>query len=239
MSEACILIIEDDADISSPLSNFLITKGYETALCDSAEAAHQWLKKKRPDLILLDLMLPGESGLEFFQKVRTADSPPMIMVTALGDPIDNIVGLELGADDYVAKPFDLNVLLARIRAVIRRYNSTRTQPEIHTGEPVLAFGDFTFYPLRRNLRTPADIRKPLTAGETDLLMVFCQHVDKVLSREDLLELTRSHSDVTSTRSIDLLVSRLRRKLTSDANNVEFIQTFRNNGYMFKPEVRRI
>lgn len=156
-----------------------------------------------------------------------------------GNPIDNIVGLELGADDYVAKPFDLNVLLARIRAVIRRYNSTRTQPEIHTGEPVLAFGDFTFYPLRRYLRTPADIRKPLTAGETDLLMVFCQHVDKVLSREDLLELTRSHSDVTSTRSIDLLVSRLRRKLTSDANNVEFIQTFRNNGYMFKPEVRRI
>lgn len=239
MSEACILIIEDDVDISSPLSNFLITKGYKTALCDSAEAAYQWLKKKRPDLILLDLMLPGESGLEFFQKVRTADGPPMIMVTALGDPIDNIVGLELGADDYVAKPFDLNVLLARIRAVIRRYNCTRTQPETHTGEPVLAFGDFTFYPLRRYLRTPADIRKPLTGGETDLLMVFCQHVDKVLSREDLLELTRSRSDVTSTRSIDLLVSRLRRKLTSDANNVEFIQTFRNNGYMFKPEVRRI
>lgn len=237
MTDASILIIEDDPDISCSLASFLNSKGYTTTVCESAESALMWLKQNIPTLILLDLMLPGESGLAFFQRIRPTLNTPVIMVTALDDPIDNVVGLELGADDYVAKPFDLNVLLARIRVVLRRLTHAEPAKKVTAGELVLQFSEFTFYPLRRYVRGPDDVRKTLTAGETDLLLVLCQHVKRVLSREDLLELTRGSSSATSMRSIDLLISRLRRKLTTSDPDEEFIQTFRSNGYMFSPEVR--
>ena len=238
MTAATILIIEDDSDITCSLASFLLSKGYTPEICESAESAHLWLKKNTPALILLDLMLPGESGLSFFQWLRATNNTPVIMVTALGDPVDSVVGLELGADDYVAKPFDLNVLLARIRAVLRRFSHMEPATEAVTGEPVLRFSDFTFFPLRRYVRGPDNVRKTLTAGEADLLLVLCQHEKKVLSRENLIELTRGDASATSMRSIDLLISRLRRKLVSAVSDEELIQTFRSNGYMFRPDVRR-
>lgn len=238
MTDTHILIVEDDAEISRSLATFLQAKGYTATTSDSAEAGLLFLKTHAPDLILLDLMLPGESGLDFCRKIRSPDSPPIIMVTALDDPIDNVVGLELGADDYVIKPFDLNVLLARIRAVLRRTSAIETAQK-PVGEAVLQFSGFTFYPSRRFLRSPTGIRKPLTGVETDLLLVLCQHVKKVLSREDLIQLTRGSEAPLSMRSIDLLISRLRRKLVTDDTNEEFIRTFRNNGYMFRPDVRRV
>lgn len=196
-----------------------------------------FLKKNAVDLILLDIMLPGQSGLDFCQRICSPNSPPVIMVTALDDPIDNVVGLELGADDYVTKPFDIQVLLARIRAVLRRSNGTELPGQKNAGEPVLQFSGFVFYPFRRYVRGPDGIRKPLTGAETALLLALCQHVKQVLSREALLDLTHNTDALTSVRSIDLLISRLRKKLTTDGEPEEVIQTFRNTGYMFKPDVR--
>ncbi|RPD94330.1 DNA-binding response regulator [Candidatus Pantoea deserta] len=239
MTDNSILIIEDDQEISCSLAAFLRSKGYAPAICESAEFARLWLKKNTPALILLDLMLPGESGLDFFQRLRATDNTPVIMVTALDDPIDNVVGLELGADDYVVKPFDLNVLLARIRAVMRRFDNAAPAVKKNPGEPVLEFSEFTFYPLRRYVRGPDNVRRTLTASETDLLLVLCQHAKKVISREDLIELTRGDITSTSMRSIDLLISRLRRKLVSNIPDEEFIQTLRSNGYMFRPNVRSL
>ena len=239
MTDASILIIEDDPDISCSLATFLRAKGYTPAVCESAESAHIWLRQNSAALILLDLMLPAESGLSFFQRLRATQNIPVIMVTALGDPVDSVVGLELGADDYVAKPFDLNVLLARIRAVLRRFHHLPSPAESAAGELVLKFSGFTFYPLRRYIRGPDNVRKTLTAGEADLLLVLCQNEKKVLSREDLIELTRGDASATSMRSVDLLVSRLRRKLISADVDEECIQTFRSNGYMFRPTVRSL
>ncbi len=238
MTTNLILIVEDDADISHSVATFLHANGYTTVSMSSSEAANQWLKSHNPNLILLDLLLPGEGGLSFCHRIRSSVSSPIIMVTALADNIDSVVGLESGADDYIAKPFDLSVLLARIRAVLRRASTNEVQPVKTAGEPVLQFAGFTFYPFRRYLSSQDGIRKSLTGGETDLLLVFCQHVKQVLSREDLIELTRGSEDAASTRSVDLLISRLRRKLTIEDNSETLIRTFRNNGYMFRPEVRR-
>lgn len=238
MNDATLLLVEDDPDISTPMANYLINNGYRVVACESAESAQQWLKSHKADLILLDIMLPGESGLDLCRRLRGGYCPPIIMVTALDDPIDNVVGLELGADDYVAKPFDLSVLLARIRAVLRRVNGAEQAAVKTGGEHVIHFANCTFYPLRRYLHGPTGIRKSLTAGETDLLLVLCQNGKKVLSREDLIDLMRGENgSAASMRSVDLLISRLRRKLVFDDMKEELIQTFRNNGYLFRPEVR--
>ncbi len=239
MNETKILIIEDDIDINQSLASFLKTQGYHVETCPSAEVGHEWMKKNSTDLILLDLMLPGENGFEFFRKVRAEGGPAVIMLTALEDPADNILGLELGADDYVTKPFDLHVLLARIRSVLRRSTSHDvSQPKLTT-EMTFQFSAYTFYPLRRYLRGPGGLRKSLTANETNLLVVLCQNVNKLLSRENLLELTRADDCSPSTRTIDILISRLRKKLADDQVKDELIQTFRNGGYMFRPEVNTL
>jgi two-component system, OmpR family, response regulator len=236
VTDTRLLLVEDDPDISASLADFLRGKGLTVEVADSAEAAHTVLARSGGgfDLVLLDVMLPGEDGLSFCRRVRASGGPPIIMLTALSEPTDKVVGLELGADDYVTKPFDLRELLARIRAVLRRGQTQNTEP---ASELVMEFSGFTFYPYRRFLRSPKGLRVPLTGAETDLLLVFCQNARQVLSREALIGLTRGKDFPIAARSVDLLVSRLRRKLQGDDPLDDPIRTMRADGYAFQPEVK--
>ncbi|MDR3515230.1 MAG: response regulator transcription factor [Azospirillaceae bacterium] len=238
MTQAHILLVEDDPDISGPLAQFLDAKGFETTVAGSAEAAGDVLAGREIDLVLLDLMLPGEDGLTFCRRLRASGGPKIIMLTALSEPADRVIGLELGADDYVCKPFDLRELLARIRAVLRRPALVEEQPRPAGPDAVIRFAGFAFYPQRRYLRSPAGVRIPLTGAETDLLLVFCQRPHEVLSRDELINLTRGEGFAIATRSIDILVSRLRRKLSGDDPLLETIRTVRADGYAFQPQVVR-
>ncbi|MDQ0391649.1 response regulator [Labrys monachus] len=236
MTQTHILIVEDDAEISGPLAGFLSEKGFATSVAGSVEAADPILAANDIDLVLLDLMLPGETGLDLCRRLRSSDGPRIIMLTALGEPTDKVVGLELGADDYVCKPFDLRELLARIRAVLRRPPLAEEEPRPRGADTVLHFTGFSFYPQRRFLRSPAGLRVPLTGAEADLLLVLCQHPRKVLSREELIALTRGEGFAIAARSIDILVSRLRRKLAGNDPLADVIRTVRTDGYAFQPQV---
>lgn len=233
MTASHILIVEDDPDISAPLAAFLDGKGFATQVAESAEAADEVLRQGGIDLILLDVMLPGESGLDFCRRLHAQEGPRVIMLTALSEAMDKVIGLELGADDYVTKPFDLRELLARIRAVLRRTPTVERGPAL---TPALKFSGFTFQPYRRLLRSPAGLRIPLTGVETDLLLVLCQHPHRVLSRQELIDLTRGEGFPISARSIDLLVSRLRRKLAGNDPLGDIIRTVRTDGYAFQADV---
>jgi two-component system OmpR family response regulator len=236
MSRAHILLVEDDPEISGPLKQFLGTNGFATTVTMSAEEATDVLAGGEIDLVLLDLMLPGEDGLALCRRLRASSGPPIIMLTALSEPTDRVVGLELGADDYICKPFDLRELLARVRAVLRRPPMAEGQQRSSGSEAVFRFSGFRFYPQRRYLRSPAGLRIPLTGAEADLLLVFCQHSRAVLARDALINLTRGEGFAIATRSIDILVSRLRRKLAGDDLLAEVIRTVRTDGYAFQPQV---
>jgi two-component system, OmpR family, response regulator len=236
LTDTHVLIVEDDPDISAPLAEFLAGKGYATHVAGSVEAADDMLGVVDVDVVLLDVMLPGKDGLDLCRRLRAKGGPRIIMLTALDDPTDKVVGLELGADDYVSKPFDLRELLARIRAVLRRPGGADDGPRQPAAELVMKFSGFTFYPYRRFVRSPAGLRIPLTGAETDLLRVLCQHARQVLSREELIGLTRGQNFPIAERSIDLLVSRLRRKLAGDDPFEETIRTVRADGYAFQPDV---
>jgi two-component system OmpR family response regulator len=236
VNESQLLLVEDDPEISESLADYLRGKGFRVQVAGSAEAGHELLARGGFDLVLLDVMLPGEDGLSFCRRVRASGGPPIIMLTALSEPTDKVVGLELGADDYVSKPFDLRELLARIRVVLRRGQTNEAAARAPASEIVMTFSGFTFYPYRRFLRSPAGLRVPLTGAETDLLLVLCQHPRQVLSREELIRLTRGKNFPIATRSVDLLVSRLRRKLAGDDPLDDPIRTVRADGYAFQPEV---
>ena len=235
--QAHILIVEDDLDISGPLAAYLREKEFVVSVASNAETATEIIERGVIDLVLLDVMLPGESGLALCKRLRLGKGPRVILVTALSEPTDKVAGLELGADDYVTKPFDLRELLARIHAVLRRSSHTGSSQAVPSAEMALCFSGFSFYPYRRFLRSPAGLRIPLTGSETDLLLIFCQHPREVLSRQELINLTREENNSVSTRSIDLLVSRLRRKLAGDDPFDNPIRTVRADGYAFGAEVR--
>ncbi len=240
MAQSHILIDEDDREIAESLEAFLRSKGFSASWAGSAEAAGEVLKRESIDLILLDVMLPGEDGLAFCRRIRASGGPRTIMVTALSEPMDKVVGLELGADDYVTKPFDLRELVARIRAVLRRGQEPSTQSEAAAPEDeretVYRFAGFAFYPFRRFVRSPAGLRVPLTSAEADLLLIFCQRPREVLSREELIALTRGEGFAISARSVDLTISRLRRKLAGHDPLADPIRTVRADGYAFEPDV---
>ncbi|TDX62511.1 two-component system OmpR family response regulator [Methylosinus sp. sav-2] len=227
-----ILIVEDDLEIRDLLASFLQAKGFVAMACGSSEEAGPILAREEIDLVLLDVMLPGADGFEFCRSLRLSGGPRIIMLTALSEPVDKVVGLELGADDYVGKPFDLRELLARIRAVLRR----PPVGERFDAELVLRFSGYAFHPQRRFLRSPTGLRVPLTGAETDLLLVFCRNTRRILSREELINLSRGEGFAIAPRSVDLLVSRLRRKLSGDDPFTDVIHTVRADGYAFQPEV---
>jgi two-component system OmpR family response regulator len=231
---ARILIVEDDAETARLLGRFLRANDYDVVVAADGQSASVLMQTHHFDLLLLDIMLPGENGLELCRRYA-AQGTRIIMVTALSETSDRVKGLDYGADDYVSKPFDLDELAARIRAVLRRVPAASSVPPA-LADSVLTFAEWRFYATRRYLRSPDDVRVSLTGAETDLLLTFCQHPQQILSREQLIAWTRGDVAVSPDRAIDLLVSRLRRKLSFRGLPSDAIQTARTGGYMLRHPV---
>lgn len=230
-----ILIVDDDKEIRALLSRFLTKHECRvTTACDGREmkkALTDW----GIDLIILDVMLPGETGLSLCRWIRAKSKVPIIMLTAMGDETDRIVGLEIGADDYLPKPFNPRELLARIRAVLRRVADMPANGRtLESG--VRRFLGWTLDLTARRLESPDRALVDLTTGEFDLLVAFVQHPNRVLSRDQLLDLTHGRSAIPFDRSIDIQVSRLRRKIEINPKGPTIIKTVRGGGYMFTPTI---
>jgi two-component system OmpR family response regulator len=196
------------------------------------------LERHSIDLVILDVMLRGEDGFSLCQRLRAISRVPVIMLTAMTDHTDRTVGLELGADDYVTKPFDQRELLARVKAVLRRTAETLAAPAPNDIRPIMSFGDWRLDVARRELRSSDNTLVLLSGGEFDLLLAFVEHPQRVLTRDQLLDLARGRSHAAYDRSIDTLVSRLRHKLEADSKAPSVIRTVRNGGYVFEAKVTR-
>lgn len=232
-----ILLVEDDDGTRMLLARILRESGYRVSSCRSGIEMWRLLPEAGVDLILLDVMLPGGSGLDLCRALRARSTVPIIMVSARNDEADRVLGLELGADDYVAKPFGRPELLARIRAVLRRASSKPATDAARA--EVLAFSGWRLDLRRRDLADPEGASVDLSGAEFDLLLVFLEHPGRVLSRDQLLELSRSRLGSASDRSVDVLVSRLRRKLEPPEGERQVIKTVRGAGYMLASEVERL
>ena len=229
-----ILLVEDDAEIARGTARFLSQSGYRVSDALDARAMDRVLKDAKIDLMVLDLMLPGEDGLSICRRLRTQHAMPIIMLTAMGEEMDRVIGLEIGADDYINKPFSTRELLARIRAVMRR-GGEKAPRAAGRGER-LVFAGWTLSRMTRQLHNPDGVRVTLTGAEFDLLAALCERPRRVLTRDQLLDLTQGRAAGPFDRSIDTLVSRIRQKIEADPKDPVFIQTVRLGGYMFTPEV---
>src|SRR5580765_8265813 len=231
-----ILVVDDDQRLRDLLVRYLGGEGYEVKAVGDAAGMDKQLSRERYDLVVLDLMLPGEDGLTICRRLRAQNiAPAIVMLTAKGDEVDRILGLEMGADDYLAKPFNPRELLARINAVLRRQAAAQTVSAIN-GANALAFAGWRIDFRLRELRNPAGARVAMTSAEFDLLRAFCERPGRVLSRDSLLDLTQGRSAGSFERSIDVLVSRIRRKIEIDPQDAQLIKTVRSGGYMFTPTV---
>lgn len=231
MSAPHILVVDDHREIRDVVREILERSGYRATAAASGAEMRRLLRHEDIDLIVLDLMLPGDDGLALCRELRAnATHVPIIMLTAKGDEIDRVLGLEMGADDYIAKPFSGRELVARIKAVLRR---TRAAGDaLGSGPEVFRFGKWALDTARRELEFDNDVLVPLSTGEYDLLLAFVRHPQRVLSRDQLLEWGKGSASEASDRSIDLQVSRLRRKIGDDARSPEVIKTVRGGGYVF-------
>jgi two-component system phosphate regulon response regulator OmpR len=230
-----ILIVDDDARHRDLLIRYLGGEGYEVKAASDAAAMDKQLARERYDLVVLDLMLPGEDGLAICRRLRTQnDAPAIIMLTAKGDDVDRIVGLEMGADDYLAKPFNPRELLARINAVLRRRAPAGPPGAPAATAEVFRFGDYSLNLATRTL-TKGGKAVPLTTGEFSVLKVLVQHPRTPLSRDKLMELARGREYEVFDRSIDVQISRLRKIIETDASHPKHIQTVWGFGYVFVPE----
>jgi len=234
-----LLVVDDDREIRSLVAQFLTKHGFRvTGVKDGAEMMRT-LDGARVDLIVLDLMLPGEDGLSLCRRLRATPQTaqtPVIMLTAMGEETDRIVGLEMGADDYLAKPFSPRELLARIKAVLRRASAPPVAGAPAAAGTMLRFEGWSLDLTKRELRSPDGVLVQLSAGEYDLLVAFVEHPQRVLTRDQLLDLARGRSAVPFDRSIDVQVSRLRRKIEPDPAEPTLIKTVRGGGYLFTPTV---
>jgi len=230
-----ILVVEDDREISALVARYLRSNDCRVTVAGNGRDVDRVMNGSRIDLIVLDLMLPGEDGLSLCKRLRTHSQVPIIMLTAKGDEVDRILALEMGADDYLSKPFNPRELLARVRAVLRRSTITALNPATSSAH-VLSFLGWQIHRVLRELRNPAGARVTLTDAEFGLLQVFCERPGRVLSRDQLLDLTQGRSAGVFERSIDILVSRLRRKIESDPHYPSIIKTVRSGGYLFTPAV---
>ncbi len=235
--DAHVLLCDDDPELRRLLAGFLRDNGYRvTPIGDGREVARH-VADSAFDLLILDLMLPGLNGLEICRQLRATSPIPILMLTAKGSETDHIVGLEMGADDYVAKPFSPPELLARIRALIRRSRMIPTEPR-QSGRHLITFDDWQLDTLRRELKNPDGVIIDLSAGEYDLLLTFLEAPNRILDRDYLMEVTRKRTSAGFDRSIDVQVSRLRRKIEAPDASETLIKTVRGAGYMLTAEVAR-
>jgi two-component system OmpR family response regulator len=236
-----ILVVDDDREIRSLLSKFLSKNGLRVSVAADGREMRRVLEEARIDLIVLDVMLPGDSGLTLCGQLRATTTIPILMLTAVAEDTDRIIGLEMGADDYLPKPFNPRELLARIRAILRR---AEDRPPVVLGneteaEATLAFDGWTISPGRRQLLDPGGQPVDLTGGEFDLLLALVERPQRVLSRDRLLDLTKGRAASLFDRSVDVQIGRLRRKLEAAAPGAgTLIATVRGGGYMFTAAVTR-
>lgn len=231
-----ILIVDDDAEIRSLLSKYLFKNGLRATAVADGRGMWQALDAAQFDLIVLDLMLPGDDGLTLCRSLRAKSDIPVIMLTARGEETDRIVGLEMGADDYLAKPFSARELLARIKAILRR---ARSLPENLRPENArrLRFAEWVLDTVQRQLLSAAGVVTPLSGAEYRLLRIFLTHPNRVLNRDQLVDLTQGKEADPLDRSIDVQVSRLRHRLGDDPREPQLIKTVRGEGYVLAAEVK--
>lgn len=225
-----ILVVDDDAQIRRMLRRCLEDEGYRVSESSGGEGIETALRSGL-DLVTLDLNLGHEDGLAIARRIRQQSDVPIIMITGKGDMIDRIVGLELGADDYIAKPFHLREVLARIRSVLRRSAGNAPTP---ADAGAIRFDGFVLDPARRSLAAPDGQAIELTSGEFDLLLLFARHAHAVLSRDRIMDLLKGHDWAPNDRSIDNQVARLRKLIETDTRNPKLIKTVRGAGYTFTP-----
>ncbi len=230
-----ILIVDDDRQIRTMLARFLADHGMRVTQAGDGEQMFKTLETGRFDVIVLDVMMPGDDGFTLCRKLRNSNAIPLILLTARNSETDRIVGLELGADDYVTKPFNPRELLARIRAILRRIGVNPPAAQ-RLASAIYQFAGWTLDTSRRSLVSPQGALTDLTTGEFDLLVAFVEHPQRVLNRDQLLDLARGRVSLAFDRSIDVQVSRLRRKIESDPNAPALIKTVRNGGYFFTATV---
>jgi two-component system, OmpR family, response regulator len=235
MDAGRVLVVDDDPAITSMLAEYLSTHGYEVAHAASGAAMRAALERALPDVVLLDIGLPGEDGLTLARYLRERYDVGIIMVTGAGDVVDRVAGLEVGADDYIAKPFDPRELRARLKSVLRRLKERAQPAREKQAAPIPVAVGRCLLDLRSHCLTDRDGRDvPLTAMEFDLLRVFVAHPNQVLSRDRLLTLTRNRQWEAFDRSIDIRITRLRRKVEDDPDHPRAIRTIRGAGYIFVP-----
>ncbi len=232
-----VLIVDDDSQIRQLASRFLRQHGHRVTGARDAREMRAAIATGAIDVVVLDVMLPGTSGLELCREIRAGSSMPIIMLTALGSETDRIVGLEIGADDYVAKPFNPRELLARINALLRRARANLT-PTAPGGGSHLTFEGWTLDTRRRELTDPKGVVIDLSTGEYDLLQTFLEFPQRVLTRDQLMDAAKNRIATGFDRAIDIQVSRLRKKLDTSEDSQAMIKTIRGSGYMFVTAVER-
>lgn len=233
-ADAHVLVVDDDAQIRQLAAKLLRDHGYRASMARDGREMWQALEAGSIDLVILDVMLPGGNGLDLCRELRRTSALPVIMLTALGSDTDRIVGLEIGADDYLAKPFNPRELLARINAVLRR--SRAAGGAAVASRHLLCFEGWTLDTRRRELTDPAGVIVDLSTGEYDLLLTFLEQPQRVLSRDQLMDAAKHRIATGFDRAIDIQVSRLRKKLDSAEDGQAMIKTIRGSGYLFVPAV---
>jgi two-component system phosphate regulon response regulator OmpR len=229
-----VIIVEDDVDIRVMIADYLSRDGYEVGHCGSGEELKRELSSRHADLILLDIQLPGEDGISIARRLRAHANTPIIMLTGRDDIVDRVVGLEIGADDYMTKPFDLRELRARVRAVIRRTCAEKQKAGPRSAGNVVCFGKVCLDLDRRALFDEDGAEIKLTATEFDLLSAFARAPNRVLSREFLLDTAPARDRESFDRAIDIRITRIRQKVEVEPAKPQVIRTVRNAGYMFVP-----
>ena len=237
-----ILVVDDDAEVRTLLRRCFELEGYHVVEAKDGAELRASMQARPASLITLDLKLAGEDGLALAREIRSADNVPIVMITGKDDPIDRIVGLELGADDYITKPFHLREVLARVRAVLRRYDLSMHQ-KTASGDGdgdrhSVSFDRFQLRPARRELTDNAGKTVELTTAEYNMLQMFVERPSRVLSRDNIMDLLKGHEWSPMDRSIDSLVARLRKKIEADSDNPRLIKTVRGVGYVFTSDVKK-
>ena len=231
-----LLLVDDEPTLREPLAEYLTRQGFVVRLAEDASKARSLLLEYTPDLVLLDIMMPGEDGLSLCRHLTETKNLPVILLTAKGEPMDRIVGLEIGADDYVAKPFEPRELVARIRSVLRR---SAKLPPVAEVDALFEFDGLKLDPLKRKLTDPRGAVVPISSAEFRLLVAFLTHPRQVLDRDQLLDMVQGREAHLFDRAVDNQVSRLRRKMEEDSREPKLIQTVWGGGYRLAADVRRV